>query len=131
MAPTYNLIYNNYISLTGDKLQACLKVTECPPNTMLKMAQDSSVNQMVLDALKSCDVVIACPDAKDRKDFADTRLATTLSLLKRKKILTLETRSEYDYCTEIQLPQILDHEIDEKIQLEQSRVKDVCHAISH
>jgi hypothetical protein len=93
MEASYSTFYNNFISLTGDKLQACLKVTECPPNTTVKMAQDSKINQTVLACLNTADVVLACPSAFDSEDFGSTRLSSILSLLIRKKVIVMDCKT--------------------------------------
>jgi hypothetical protein len=39
--PTSSIHYNNYISTNGEKLEACLKIIECPVDTSSAMVKDS------------------------------------------------------------------------------------------
>ncbi len=71
---TYNIVFNHFISLTGEKLQACVKITECPPETEVMMARDSEVRFQMTECLASADIIIVSVGKEDVADFEYTRL---------------------------------------------------------
>jgi len=75
---TYNVVHNHFISLTGDKLQACLKITECPPETEVMLAKDSGVRGQMAECLAQADIVIVSVAKEEIADFEQTRLYRTL-----------------------------------------------------
>jgi hypothetical protein len=70
--------FNHFISTSGDKLEACLKVIECPPDTVTAMVRDGYTMTTVAEFLTQADLIIASVPLCDQSDFADTRLHAIL-----------------------------------------------------
>ena len=58
MKPSSLVCYKNFISTSGDKLEACLKIIECPQNTTLALARDPVVFREVLDYGSVADIIL-------------------------------------------------------------------------
>lgn len=67
--PSSHTFFNNFISTNGDKLEACLKVTECPPDTMTVMAKESYLKSVLTDFLDQADLVLVSVPKDDKADY--------------------------------------------------------------
>lgn len=71
--------FNHFISTNGDKLEACLRVTECPIETSTAIAREGYLRSTLLECLGQADLVLVSVPYDDRGDYSDTRLYTILS----------------------------------------------------
>lgn len=78
MRASAQVYFNHFISTSGDKLEACVKVVECPSDTALAMARDSYLQATVEDFLSQADLILVSVPRDDRADYSDTRLYTIL-----------------------------------------------------
>jgi hypothetical protein len=77
--------FNYFISTNGDKLEACIRVVECPNDTSAAISQ-GYIRDSVLEHLGSADLIVVSVPKEDRgDDYNDTRLCTILSAFKHKK----------------------------------------------
>ena len=70
--------YQTFISTNGDKLEACIKIVECPKDTTTAIARDSSIQKETIDYLSGADIVLVSVADEDRVDFQNTRLFNIL-----------------------------------------------------
>lgn len=84
MKATSSTYFNNFISTNGDKLEACLRIVECPNDTSQAISQGFT-RDSVLDHLGKADLIIVSVPEDDRSDYTDTRLHTVLDQYKYKK----------------------------------------------
>ena len=78
LKPTTLVNYQTFISTNGDKLEACVKIVECPKDTTTAIARDSSIQKETIDYLSSADIVLVSVADDDRVDFQNTRLFNIL-----------------------------------------------------
>ena len=78
LKPSSFVFYKHFISTSGDKLEACLKIIECPQNTTLAVTRDPTVFREVLDYGSKADVILVSVSQDDKKDFENTRLSKIL-----------------------------------------------------
>ena len=79
------MYHKTFISTSGDKLEACLRIIECPPNTVQAIARDPTVFREVLDYAAKADVILISVGLEDRDDFQNTRLSKILEQFDAKK----------------------------------------------
>lgn len=70
--------FNYFISTNGDKLEACVRIVECPNDTSKAISQ-GYIRDTVLEHLGAADLIIVSVPQEDRDDYNDTRLCTILS----------------------------------------------------
>ena len=88
--PTSSVYYNNFISLNGDKLEACLKIVECPPDTAIAVTKDSFLKSILNDYLNQADLVIVSVSGDDKLDYSNTRLSGMLVPFQKKRTYYLD-----------------------------------------
>jgi hypothetical protein len=76
--------FNHFISKNGDKLEACIKIVECPNDTSAAMSQ-GYIRDTVLQHLSKADLIVVSVPEEDRSDYSDTRLHTVLQTFKHHK----------------------------------------------
>jgi hypothetical protein len=89
MKPSSTTYFNHFISKNGDKLEACIRIVECPNDTSAAISQ-GYIRDTVLQHLSNADLIVVSVPEEDRSDYTDTRLHTVLHAFRHHKQLFIE-----------------------------------------
>lgn len=98
-------MYKNFVSYTDSKLQACLKIVECPPDSTKKLVNDTNLNDIALTLIRDADVVLINPAETEREEFSTSVLAKLVMEASKKsaaKLYVLDTPGvvgKFDMCS--------------------------------
>lgn len=65
MRPSSTTFFNHFISTNGDKLEACVKIVECPKDTSTAISA-GYVRDTVLEHLGKADLIVVSVPNDDR-----------------------------------------------------------------
>ena len=122
--------YNNYISLNGDKLEACVKLIEGPPDTATAITQNSYLATTLNEFLAAADLIIISVPNEDRSDFQDTRLFGMLTRFKHKNQVFLDWPQHPNSIDGDSLQQVVNDEIDNRVESESNKIKVICQVLT-
>ncbi len=121
-----SICYNHFISLNGDKLEACVKLIECPPDTATAVAQNSYLGSTLNEFLAQADLILVSVPSEDRADYQDTRLYAMLARFKHKNQVFLNWPQQTNSTCEDSLKQLVSDEIDNRVTTETQKIKVIC-----